>query len=93
MEKLAEVALKNRGYNFRYAGTWYLARAVELNAALGRPMSLTKELYPALAKQMQTSPAAVERAIRATISRAEPGRTASEVIREVAYGELMVHED
>lgn len=84
--------LKRRGYSSRMSGTWHLLKAVEMTRQSGRPLMMTKELYPAIARSMGTTPAAVERSIRHSISHAEPGRTNAEVIRDVAMG-MYSHED
>ena len=80
--------LVRRGYSYRYAGTAYLERAAHAAAGtmMGRRLMITKELYPAIAKATETTPAAVERAIRAVVHRFEPGRTAGEVIYDIAAG-------
>lgn len=85
--------LVQRGYNYRYAGTGYLEMAVYSAAsrlAGPRPM-LTKEVYPMIARLAETTPAAVERSIRSVVHRVEPGRTAGDVIYDVAVG--LGHED
>lgn len=92
MKTLGMAALMNRGYSTKHKGTWYLGEAISMTARAGRPLMLTKEVYPALARRMETTPAAIERSIRTSIARAEPGRTCTEVVREVALG-MYAHED
>lgn len=84
--------LKRRGYNTKNNGTWYLVRAVELTREAGRPLMMTKEIYPALAQQMNVSAYQIERSMRYTISRTEPGRTNAEVVRDIALG-MNAHAD
>lgn len=84
--------LKRRGYSTKVCGTWYLKTAAELIREAGRPLMMTKEVYPAIARMMQTSPVAIERSIRTSIGKAEPGRTNAEVARELALG-MESHED
>lgn len=83
--------LRRRGYSTKLGGTWYLIQSAEMARNSGR-MLMGKEMYPDIAKAAGTSPAAIEKAIRETIHRAEPGRTNLEVIRELSYG-LGRHED
>ena len=85
--------LVRRGYSYRYAGTAYLELAAYSAASslTGRRPMITKELYPMIARVSETTPAAVERAIRAVVHRYEPGRTAGDVIYDVAVG--LGHED
>lgn len=78
--------LRRRGYSPKMCGTWHLLRAIEITREAGRPLMMTKEVYPAIARYAQTTPAAVERSIRGSIARAEPGRTNAEVVRDVALG-------
>lgn len=78
--------LKRRGYNTKHKGTWYLVRAVEMTRDAGRPLMMTKEVYPALAKQMDVSWEQIERSMRYSIGQTEPGRSNSEVVRDVALG-------
>ena len=84
--------LRRRGYSGKMSGTWHLIDAVQMCRQSGRMMYTTKELYPALAKAAGTNPAVIERRIRYTIGQAEPGRTNTEVIRELSYG-YASHED
>ena len=80
--------LRKRGYSSKMAGTWHLIEAVQMSRQTGRLLYTTTELYPALAQAAGTTPAVIERRIRYSIGQAEPGRTNTEVIRELAYGGL-----
>jgi two-component system response regulator (stage 0 sporulation protein A) len=63
-----ENAMLELGHPENLSGTGYLREGVELyNAGLTR---MTKELYPAIAKAANTTPARVERAMRHSISAA-----------------------
>ncbi|MBQ6890596.1 MAG: hypothetical protein IJN53_06250 [Oscillospiraceae bacterium] len=84
--------LMRRGYSTKVSGTWYLKTAAEMTRDAGRPLMLTKEVYPAIARLMKTTPTAVERSMRTSIGKAEPGRTNTEVVRELALG-MIHHED
>jgi two-component system response regulator (stage 0 sporulation protein A) len=65
-EKLDDILL-DLGHTDSVKGTEYIRRAVALYK---RDMSITKELYPAIAAQMDTTDARVERAIRHSIEAA-----------------------
>ena len=88
MTNNARNELVRRGYSYRYAGTAYLELAAQAAASsLSGPRAMmTKEVYPAIARAANTSPAAVERAIRSVVHRYEPGLTAGDVIYDVAVG-------
>ena len=66
MEKLDEMLLE-LGHTDSVRGTEYIRCAVELYV---RDMSITKELYPAIAALMDTTGPRVERAIRHSIEAA-----------------------
>lgn len=92
MNMITMAALISKGYNPKRVGTWYLAAAIEHTARTGRPMAMTKEIYPEVAKEYGTTSVAVERGIRSVIRDAEPMQTNSEVVRRMA-AERMAHED
>ena len=92
MEMLAMATLINKGYNPKRVGTWYLAAAIAHTARTGRPLMMTKEVYPEVAKQYNTSIVAVERGIRTAIRDVTPEQSNSEVVRRIAL-EQMAHED
>jgi hypothetical protein len=92
MEMLAMATLINKGYNPKLAGTWYLASAIAHTARTGRPMMITKEVYPEVAKQYGTTANAVERGIRRANQDVSPEQTNSEVIHRIAL-EQMAHAD
>lgn len=91
MKTLALVTLINKGYDPKHLGTWYLAEAIAQTAAARRPLMLTKEVYPQIAKEYDTTASAVEKAMRSVVKRAEPGATAAEVVRGDAL-ELILDE-
>lgn len=82
-EKVRE-ELKERGLSYKYDGTWYLTDAIAITADAGRPIALTKELYPTIAQTNQIDWKAVERSIRWAMKRAGIEMEAGELIREVA---------
>lgn len=84
MRTLALVTLINKGYDPKRLGTWYLADAIASTAAARRPLALTKEIFPKVAKEYDTTAAAVERAVRTVIKDFEPGETAGDIIRGYA---------
>ena len=92
MNMITMAALISRGYNPKHVGTWYLASAIEHTARTRRPMAMTKELYPQVAKEHGTTAVAVERGMRTAIRNAEPGHTNAEVVRRMA-AEWAAHED
>lgn len=66
-ESLCELGITNsKGY-------YYLKEAIEIyaNSDFRMNMSITKELYPGIAKRFATTPTRVERSIRYSIERAE----------------------
>ena len=68
MEEKIYNILNELGVPFNLSGRDYLARAVELALQNGR-MSVTKELYPQIAKEFISEPNCVERAIRHAVER------------------------
>lgn len=78
--------LQKRGYDDRWAGTRYLREAVRvtLTYPAARGVRVTKELYPAVAKAAAVNAGQVERSIRYAVHKAEPGRTVSGVVHEIA---------
>lgn len=60
--------LNELGVPFNLSGRDYLVRALELVMQKGR-MSITKELYPQIAKEFITESSRVERAIRHAVER------------------------
>lgn len=80
MKMLAMATLINKGYDPKRLGTWYLAEAIAQTAQTGRPLMMTKEVYPAIAKEYQTTATAVERAMRGVVREVEPGKTAGEAV-------------
>lgn len=61
--------LDNLGFKEGYRGTDYIRAGVAMVCAQ-RSLSMTKDLYPALARATETSPAAVERSIRTAVNAA-----------------------
>lgn len=78
--------LSKRGYDDKYRGTRYIRAAVGLALAqpAARGISMTKEVYPVIAKAAEVSAASVERGMRFVIAKAEPGRTNAGVVHEIA---------
>lgn len=74
-----EVELKKRGYQPQWSGTQYVREACKrmMEETPPRRISMSKEMYPALARESNVSPAAVERAMRYAVHKAEPGHTVS----------------
>lgn len=66
-QKIYEI-LNELGVPFGVLGRQYIARAVALVFHNGR-MAMTKELYPQLAEEFETTSARVERAVRHAIER------------------------
>lgn len=66
-EEKMDNALLELGHDDFSRGTYYLRKAVRIYEP---GMALTKELYPALAKAANSSPARVERCIRHSIEKA-----------------------
>ena len=56
--------LRQAGFSAHYHGYHYLRAAVLTALEVGPLFDVTKEIYPAVARQFGTTPAAVERAIR-----------------------------
>ena len=78
--------LSKRGYDDKWRGTRYIRAAVGLALAqpAARGISMTKEAYPAIARDAGVSKWAVERGMRFAIAKAEPGRTNAGVVHEIA---------
>ena len=77
MKQIIYRTLNELGVPFGMLGRDYIESAVELILRKGR-LSMTKELYPLIAKAIDTTPICVERAIRFAIEKtfdaAEPKR-------------------
>ena len=66
LKKLDEI-MSELGHQERHVGTGYIREAVSIYE---RGMSMTKDLYPALAKAAGTTPSRLERAMRHSITSA-----------------------
>ena len=58
--------LDNLGFKESYRGTDYLRAGIAMVCAR-RDLSMTKDIYPALARAAERSPAAIERSIRSAL--------------------------
>lgn len=65
------VLLDRCGFPARLVGTRYLAQAAKMQAGASRPLMVTKEIYPAIAKANETNAGAVERGIRCAVLEAQ----------------------
>ena len=81
MEKKIYKLLNELGVPFGCVGRDYIERAVEIIREKGR-VAITKDLYPAIAKQFCATSSAVERGIRHAIERAQDN-LGNEFIKQV----------
>lgn len=85
--------LRRDGLSYKYQGTWYLTDAICMTATEGRPLMLTKEVYPAIAAATEGQTwRHIERNIRTALAAAGVGMEAGEYIREKA-AEVLLDED
>jgi len=75
-----------RGYKTNLSGTRYVREAVRI--ILDRPgpqrIQMTKELYPTIAKAANVDWRCVERSMRFAVKEAQPGRTVSQEVHDLA---------
>lgn len=77
--------LRKRGYQDNWGGTGYVRAAVRMVATEPvRKVPITKEVYPGLARAAGCSIAAIERMMRYAVHKAEPGKTVSQAVNEMA---------
>lgn len=81
---IAMQKLKARGLSYKHSGSWYLTDAVAMIAEEGRPLMLTKEVYPAIASEGGMNWKQVERNVRTALEAAKIDMEAGEFIRELA---------
>ena len=62
--------LDNLGFKERYKGTEYIRAGVAMVCAQ-RDASMTKDIYPALARMADTTPASIERSMRTALRAAQ----------------------
>lgn len=65
--KKVYVLLDRCGFPAHLNGTRYLAQAAIMQGRASRPLMVTKEIYPAIAKANETKAGAVERGIRGAV--------------------------
>lgn len=75
-----------RGYRPNLSGTRYVREAVRI--ILDRPgaerIQMTKDLYPTIAKAANVDWRSVERSMRFAIKEAQPGRTVTQELHDLA---------
>lgn len=77
--------LRRDGLSYKYLGSWYLTDAITMTAEEGRPLMLSKEVYPAIAAATDGADwRCVERNIRTALKAAGVEMEAGEYIRDKA---------
>lgn len=85
MEEMIFFVQKRMGYSERHAGTRMIRTAATYVARVGEEVSMTKEVYPHVAKVHNTTAAAAEHAMRYATKKAGFHVCVGEAVRSMAH--------